>query len=40
MIYSNVWYSDTFKNLQKMIDEKCYNKDIWAFAYKEDKSNV
>ena len=35
MIYSNVWYSDTFKNLQK-IDEKCYNKDIWAFAYKED----
>ena len=39
MIYSNVWYSDTFKNLQK-IDEKCYNKDIWAFAYKEDKSNV
>ena len=36
MIYSNVWYSDTFKNLQK-IDEKCYNKDIWAFAYKEDE---
>ena len=36
MIYSNVWYSDTFKNLQK-IDEECYDKDIWAFAYKEDE---
>ena len=36
MIYSNVWYSDIFKNLQK-IDEECYNKDIWAFAYKEDE---
>ena len=41
MIYcANVYlYSDIFKNLQK-IDEECYNKDIWAFAYKEDKSNV
>ena len=29
-------YSDIFKNLQK-IDEECYNKDIWAFAYKEDE---
>ena len=38
MIYcTNVyWYSDIFKNLQK-IDEEYYNKDIWAFAYKEDE---
>lgn len=38
MIYCvNVYlYSDIFKSLQK-IDEECYNKDIWAFAYKEDE---
>ena len=30
---------DTFENLQNL-DEEHYNKDIWAFAYKEDKSNV
>lgn len=27
---------DTFENLQN-IDEEHYNKDIWAFAYKEDE---
>ena len=30
---------DIFENLQNL-DEEHFNKDIWAFAYKEDKSNV
>ena len=38
MIYcANIYCSrSTFENLQN-IDEEHYNKDIWAFAYKEDE---
>lgn len=38
MIYcANIYYcKGTFENLQN-IDEEYYNKDIWAFAYKEDE---
>lgn len=38
MIYCvNIYcFRDTFENLQN-IDEQHYNKDIWAFAYKEDE---
>ena len=38
MIYCvNIYcFRDTFENLQN-IDEERYNKDIWAFAYKEDE---
>ena len=38
MIYcANIYcFRDTFENLQN-IDEERYNKDIWAFAYKEDE---
>lgn len=38
MIYcANIYcFRDTFENLQN-IDEEHYNKDIWAFAYKEDE---
>lgn len=38
MIYCvNIYcFRDTFENLQN-IDEEHYNKDIWAFAYKEDE---
>lgn len=38
MIYcvAPYWFNDIFENLQK-IGEQHYNKDIWAFAYKEDE---
>ena len=29
-------FRDTFENLQNL-EEEHYNKDIWAFAYKEDE---
>ena len=35
--YANIYCCrDTFENLQNL-DEEHFNKDIWAFAYKEDE---